>query len=350
MNRRIDEPPPLTDDALRAYLRNFYGKAVQQTSDLETKSCCADNTAARYPEIVKLIPREVKERNYGCGSSLPDDDLTGLTVVDLGSGAGLDAFIAAKLVGARGRVIGLDMTAEQLETARRNIAPTMSAFGFDEPNVMFNEDYIETADSLQDHSADLVISDCVINLSPFKQRVLSTAYRLLRDGGELHVADIVADRRVPERIRRDSKLVAECLGGALYEHDWFDLLDDCGFRDARVVSKVVVEEDVLGEPIRFYSTTVRAFKFDDPLDRRCEDYGQSATYLGTIPGAPARYSLDDHHTFEAHRPVAVCRNTARMLAETRLGRHFRVTEPVRHFGLFPCAPPASSGADVPACC
>ena len=348
MNVRFDHAE-LSDAELKAHLREFYGRSLQKTSDLSTKSCCADTTAASFSEIVGLIPGEVKERNYGCGSSLPDDDLTGLTIVDLGSGAGLDAFIAARLVGPTGRVIGLDMTEEQLDVARRNIAPTMAAYGYDSPNITFVQDYIETAECIENRSADIVISDCVINLSPMKDRVLKTAYRVLRNGGELHVADIVADRRVPAKVRDNKTMVAECLGGALYIHDWYDLLEECGFRDVRVVRCSLVEQDVLGEPVKFYSQTVRAFKFEEPLDRRCEDFGQIATYLGTIPTIPVRYQLDDHHTFEAHRPMPVCRNTARMLAETRLGKYFRVTEPIRHFGLFDCGGIEGLSDDGPCC-
>jgi hypothetical protein len=109
---------------------------------------------------------------------------------------------------------------------------------------------------------------------------------------------------------------------------------------------------VAGEPIAFDSLLVRAFKLAD-MDRRCEDYGQWATYRGGAPGAEARFELDDHHAFEARRPVAVCRNTARMLGETRLAAHFDVTAPVRHFGLFGCGPAASTPGPVApdgACC
>jgi arsenite methyltransferase len=113
-----------------------------------------------------------------------------------------------------------------------------------------------------------------------------------------------------------------------------------------------VQRDVMAEPIVFYSMTVRAFKFTDSLDRRCEDYGQVATYRGTIPQQPARFVFDDHHMFEAHRPVAVCRNTARMLQETRLGAYFDVTPPIKHFGLFPCGSPVSTGSEIAkgSCC
>lgn len=332
-------------------LREYYGSVLSSRSDLQHSVCCSDETGRRNADIVALLPREVLDRHYGCGCPLPDDDLTGLTVLDLGCGAGLDCFVAAHKVGAKGRVHGLDMTPELLAVARRNVAPVMAAFRFERPNVDFNEGFIETADAIPDGSVDLVISDCVINLSPDKDEVFRTAFRVLKDGGELHFADVVADRRVPDSIASDPVLVAECLGGALYEHDLFDLMRDAGFGDPRVSRRSITASDVAGEPITFFSVVVRAFKFAAPLDRRCEDYGQVATYRGSIAGQPARYELDDHHVFEAGRPAPVCRNTARMLGETRLAPHFDVTPPVRHFGLFACATPTAAGAPATdGCC
>lgn len=339
-----------TSAGLREYLRCYYGKIIQRTEDLEKKACCADDTKSRHSGLMKLIPPEVKERNYGCGCSIPQDDLTGLRVLDLGSGAGLDAFIVANLVGESGRVLGLDMTEEQLAVAQRNNKPVAEAYGYSRPNVEFHLGYIETADPIPDESIDLVISDCTVNLSPLKDRVFETIYRVLRPGGEFYVSDIVADRRVPKEISQDPKLVAECLGGALYEHDFLDIIQDAGFGDPRTVSKKLVEENVNGHPIRFCSVTVRGFKLRGSWDRRCEDYGQVATYQGSCAQQPARFLLDDHHIFETGRPVPVCRNTARILSETRFGKYFEVTSPRRHLGLFDCSPSATGDGSPPPCC
>lgn len=343
-------------DALRAFLREYYGKRLQSAADLTEKACCTDETQRRHAKILELIPEEVRSRHYGCGCPLPEDDLGGLAVLDLGSGAGVDAFVASYLVGPQGHVVGIDMTDEQLEVARRNAPIVARRFGYGRPNTVFRKGFIETADGVADASMDLVISDCVVNLSPRKGVVLETASRVLREGGELYVSDVVADRRVPEELRRDPKLVAECIGGAEYEHDWLDLLRDAGFTDPRVVSRKLLRSEVRDHPISFWSLTIRAFKFSRrPLDRRCEDYGQVAVYRGSLDGSPARFVFDDHHVFEAARPTAVCRNTARMLSETRLGRHFDVTPEVRHFGLFPCGPapsaaPSGETAAGGACC
>jgi SAM-dependent methyltransferase len=335
-----------TPEGLRAYLRDYYGRVLTGAEDLEKKACCADDTTSRFSDILRLIPREVRLRNYGCGCPIPREDLSGLSVLDLGSGAGLDCFVAAKLVGEAGRVQGVDMTDEQLEVARRNIEPVMRAYGFSRPNVAFHKGYIETAEAIESGTIDLVISDCVINLSPLKDQVFRTAYRVLKEGGEVMVSDIVADRRVPEAIRNDPKLVAECLGGALYEDDLMELLEECGFRSPRTVARVTVEEDVAGVPIRFYSTTIRAFKLSVPLDRREEDYGQVATYRGNCDAQRPRFALDDAHLFEAGRPRAVSRSTARILSETRLARYFDVTAEREHLGPFrdPLAGTAAPGA------
>lgn len=336
---------------LREYLRFYYGKYLTKTADLAEKACCTLDTSERHAEIFGLIPDAVVERHYGCGCPIPDDDLTGLTVLDLGSGAGVDAFLMAHKVGESGFVHGVDMTDEQLEVARSHAEEVARNFGYERPNTAFHEDFIETADAIADESIDLVISDCVLNLSPRKDLVFETIGRVLKPGGEFYVADIAADRRVPDSIRTDPQMIAECLGGALYEHDWFDLMKEHGFRDPRTVSRRTVQTEAKGEPITFYSMTVRAQKFTAPLDWRCEDYGQVAVYNGSCPGQTARFTYDDHHIFEAHRPTAVCRNTARMLSETRLGRYFEVSEPVKHFGLFPCGPaPTDAASDPTPCC
>lgn len=347
---QVKSQTPAETSALRQMLRDFYGRQIQHSDDLITKACCTDDTARQYGHILELLPDEVRDRQYGCGCPLPVDPIEGLHVLDLGSGAGVDAFLALHRVGPQGSVQGVDMTHEQLEIARRNAPLVRQRFGHERDNVHFHEDFIETADRIEDSSIDLVISDCVINLSPAKEEVFRTIWRVLKPGGEFYVSDIAADRRVPEAIRQDPRMVAECLGGAEYEHDWFDQIRNGGFLDPRVVSRRVVQEEAMGEAITFYSLNVRGFKLET-MDRRCEDYGQTATYLGSVPGAEARYWFDNHHVFEKDRPSAVCRNTARMLSETRLGRDFAVTQPIRHFGLFDCAPQQGSDPrSAPPCC
>lgn len=331
-------------DVLRSVLQEYYGRRFQTSSDFVQGACCTDDTKRRFSDILEMIPDEVKARHYGCGCPIPEDDLTGLRVLDLGCGSGVDVFVLSRLVGPSGSVFGIDMTEEQLEIGRNHVSTVMKRFGNSGNNVSFAHDFIEVAETIPDHSIDLVVSSCVINLSPRKDLVLRAIRRVLKDGGEFHISDIVADRRVPRTIREDPGMVAECLGGAEYEHDWLDLIRDSGCLDPRVVRRVEVSRDVLGEPIVFHSLTLRGFHFAERLDRRCEDYGQIATYLGSVAQQKARFVFDDHHVFEAGRPTPVCRNTARMLSETRLSSHFQVTPPLRHFGLFECSPNTSAQA------
>lgn len=323
-------------DDLYDFIREYYGQRLQKTADLAAGACCTEETAIRFKDVLSKLPDAVVSQQYGCGSPLPDDDLTGLNVLDLGSGSGTDAFIAASLVGPTGRVIGVDMTDEQLAVARDNTPAALRALGLPDGVVQFQGDYIERCADVPDGWADVVISNCVINLSPRKDAVLATISRVLKPGGELYVSDIVCDRRLPARAREDLQAYSECLTGADYEADLHDNLELAGFRDVRTMSRMVLADRIAGQGATFSSVTLRGFKIE--LDRRCEDYGQSATYKGTIPGRQTLWQLDGGHLFEVGRPMAVCRNSARMLTETRLSRHFDVTPPIKHFGLFDCGP------------
>jgi SAM-dependent methyltransferase len=337
-------------------VRNYYGRVLQSTKDLQTSACC---TAERLPphlaEIEALISDEVKDKFYGCGSPLPPA-LEGATVLDLGCGSGRDTFILSKLVGERGQVIGVDMTPEQLAVAERNLEHHRKAFGYARSNVRLVSGYIEDLKGagIASDSVDLVVSNCVVNLSPDKRRVLSEIFRVLKPGGELYFSDVYAWRRVPEEQRNDPVLLGECLGGALYVEDFRRILREVGCLDYR---KVATRRLTLDNPeierkagmIPFCSVTVRAFKL--ALEDLCEDYGQIATYLGTIPESPHRFVLDDHHTFDAGKPMLVCGNTAAMVQETRYARHFRVEgDRSVHYGPFDCAPAPSSGSASGSCC
>ena len=282
--------------------------------------------------------------------------MQGLTILDLGCGAGRDAYVLSKLVGANGSVLGVDMTAEQIAIAHAHIEYHTLKFGYTSPNVEFRHAYIENLDSagIRDNSVDLVVSNCVINLSPDKEAVFREIFRVLKPGGELYFSDIFSDRRIPAELQIDRVLQGECLSGALYMEDFRRLLAKVGVNDHRIVSASPVNLDdpkvnVEIGMVSFQSLTVRAFKL--PLEDRCEDFGQFATYRGNIPGSPHSFSLDDHHVFESSRPKMVCGNTADMLSQTRFAAHFTVTgDKSSHFGLFDCTPSAASASKPSACC
>ncbi len=330
-------------------VRRYYGKVLNASTDLKTGACCpAESMPPALQRLLEDVHPEVRNRFYGCGSPLPPA-LDGMTVLDLGCGSGRDVYLLSRLVGPSGRVIGVDMTAEQLEVARRHRGWHAERYEHDASNVSFVEGYIEdlVACGIADASIDVVVSNCVLNLSPDKERVFAEILRVLKPGGELYFSDVFADRRIPEVLRRDPVLLGECLAGALYTEDFRRLMHRLGCMDVRVVSQSPVplldpQIEVKIGMVNFRSMTVRAFRLT--LEDRCEDFGQVATYRGTIPGLPHAFVLDDHHRFEAGKPLRVCGNTFDMLAQSRYGAHFMLTgDTSTHFGLFDCAPSPASG-------
>lgn len=197
-------------------------------------------------------------------------------------------------------MIGVDMTEEQLAVARRHQDWHAERFGH--ANTDFRHGYIEdlAGAGIPDASVDVVVSNCVVNLSPDKPRVLSEIFRVLKPGGELYFSDIFSDRRLPASLLDDPVLVGECLAGALYTEDFRRALESAGCPDARTVaaSPVTISDPDIERKIgfaAFTSRTIRAFKL--PLEDRCEDYGQVAVYHGTIAEHPRAFDLDDHHRF-----------------------------------------------------
>ncbi|TXD39805.1 methyltransferase domain-containing protein [Lujinxingia vulgaris] len=327
------------------WVKDYYGKLLASSDDLQTNACCAAGAPAGWiASRLQHVHPEVSERFYGCGFPIPQA-VEGATVLDLGCGTGRDAFVIAQLVGEQGRVIGLDMTEEQLATAKKTEDWHAERFGYAQPNTSFVQGYIEDLKGadIEDGSVDVIVSNCVVNLSPRKDLVLTEAYRALKPGGELYFSDVFVDRRLPEAIANDPLLHAECLGGALYQFDFETLAKTTGFSDPRVVSTspiTINNPEIIAKVglASFVSVTYRLFKLDG-LDAQCEDYGQSATYLGGVEGAERLFWLDDHHAFEAGRPERVCGNTAAMLASTRFADFFEVRGCRQtHYGAFACGP------------
>ncbi|MCL2147986.1 MAG: methyltransferase domain-containing protein [Methanomassiliicoccaceae archaeon] len=346
-------------DEIIKQVKEYYGKKLQSREDLTTSTCCCTGAPPVEIEgVLPLIADEILDRFYGCGSPLPPL-LEGATVLDLGCGTGRDVYIASKLVGESGRVIGVDMTEEQIGTAMKYQEEQCRRFGFESSNVRFAQGYIEDLAALgvEDGSVDVVISNCVINLSPAKERVFDEIYRVLRPGGELFFSDVFSDRRIPDALAADPLLRGECLGGVMYTEDFRRLMAKAGWADFRYTSvrNVGFSEGDVKDKIgfaNFSSRTVRAFKLDD-LEDICEDYGQTATYDGSIPGHPHFFDLDDHHRFFTGKPMLVCGNTASMVSRTRYAGAFRVTgDRSVHFGRFDgCAPKdGGGGSEAGPCC
>ncbi|MCH2191066.1 MAG: methyltransferase domain-containing protein [Gammaproteobacteria bacterium] len=330
-------------------VKDYYGKVLQSSDDLKTDACCTDEGLPTYLKpILSKVHDEVLTRYYGCGLVLPEQ-LEGTRILDLGSGAGRDVYALSALVGESGEVVGVDMTDEQLKVADKYRDYHANVFGFAAPNVQFKKGYIEQLDQLQLESSsfDIIVSNCVINLSPDKTAVLEQCFELLKPGGEIYFSDVYAERRTPQYLIDDQELYGECISGALYWNDFVNLAKSTGFKDPRLVNSrpLAIENARLQEKLgnrRFYSATYRLFKIDE-LEPACEDYGQAVRYKGTIEHHADKFELDAHHIIEAGKIFPVCGNTWRMLHDTRFKEHFEFYgDWSTHYGIF-----KGCGTDMP---
>ena len=318
---------------------DYYGRQLQATSDLKTSACCDISAMPSWlkPLLGRIHP-DVLSRYYGCGLVCPPL-LEGCRVLDLGCGSGRDVYALAQLVGAAGSVVGVDMTDEQLAVARQHQAYHAGVFGYN--NVTFMHGYIERLDELDlvPGSFDVIVSNCVVNLSPDKDAVLAGVQRLLKPGGEFYFSDVYSDRRVPTVVKNDPVLYGECLGGALYWKDFERLAHRHGFADPRLVEDrpLDITDPVLAQRtgnLQFFSATYRLFKLPE-LESACEDFGQAVVYKGSVAEHGGRFVLDKHHNIQTGKVFPVCGNTWHMLRGTRFASHFDfIGNFDTHYGIF----------------
>ncbi|KAJ1950157.1 hypothetical protein FBU59_000813 [Linderina macrospora] len=316
-------------DIVYTSVKNYYGKVLESSKDLKTSACTTGS--APHPivlDAIRKIPTAVLDKFYGCGNPIPLG-ITGKSILDLGSGSGRDCYAAAALVGPEGSVIGVDMTDEQLTTARENIDKFGETLGY-APNLKFLTGYIEMLREagVPENSIDICISNCVINLSPDKPRVLQSVYDSLRDGGELYFSDMYADAKIPEAMRTHDVLLGEGMAGALYTKDFESIARSIGFAQPRVlaISHIEVHDaelKALVKDIKFYSVTYRLFKAAQPDEKEIAR-GQTAVYLGTIAGHEDKYELDVDNVFAKNVPMPISANTAEILATSWLSPFFAV--------------------------
>jgi arsenite methyltransferase len=223
-----------TQDPIHQEVQEYYGKVAR-----ESGSCCRPATGSEkiqntlYPvELLSDLPTDVANFTAGSGDPISLAQLQpGETVLDLGSGGGLDCFLAAKQVGASGHVIGVDMTQEMLARARS------SADRLQVRNVEFREGFLESM-PVEDSSVDVIISNCVINLSPDKPQVFREMFRVLKPGGRIAVSDMVLNRALSEADRKDKEKWCGCTSGALQVWEYVDELSKAGFNNIRVEPNV----------------------------------------------------------------------------------------------------------------
>jgi SAM-dependent methyltransferase len=274
-----------TPEEIKVIVRGEYGRAASQAQQ-GGSSCCSGVdlmtidpiTGNLYDQIeTNGLPPAAVAASLGCGNPTALAELQiGETVLDLGSGGGIDVLLSARRVGSTGRVYGLDMTDEMLALARQNQANAGVT------NVEFLKGEIE-AIPLPDASVDIIISNCVINLSPEKDRVFAEAYRVLKPRGRLAISDIVVRGAVPAEVRKSMELWAGCVAGALEEGDYRAMLARVGFEAIEIVPTRIytleeakgflagagLEVDAVAQHIqdRFMSAFVRACKPIDPASK-----------------------------------------------------------------------------------
>jgi SAM-dependent methyltransferase len=265
--KRPDDPKQLRDMVSEGYTR------VAR----EASSCCgssppgADETARKIgyeEEQLEAVP-DGANLGVGCGNPTAIDSLRpGEVVVDLGSGAGMDSFLAARQVGETGRVIGIDMTDAMLEKARENARKA----GFD--NVEFRKGIIEEL-PVEDESVDVILSNCVINLSPEKHRVFAEAYRVLKPGGRLMVSDVVLEQALPEKVLWSVDAYIGCVGGASLREEYLETVRRAGFREVRVE-----REACFGDVIDLDDPQIAAAMEELEITReQARDYAKAVTSL-----------------------------------------------------------------------
>jgi ubiquinone/menaquinone biosynthesis C-methylase UbiE len=339
-------------------VRERYGAGAQAQ---EAQLCCPVDYDPKYLEI---IPREVLERDYGCGD--PSKHLRpGETVLDLGSGTGKICFIAAQVVGAEGKVIGVDMTSEMLDVARRNAPVVAERLGY--ANVEFrrgriqdlalNLDLLEEeltanpvasaqsllewhdrSDELRrdqplvgDDSVDVVVSNCVLNLvdNSFKRQLFDEIYRVLRRGGRAVISDIVSDEPVPLEMQKDQELWSGCISGAFTEEGFLEAFEKAGFYGIRVIERQSEPWRTV-DGIEFRSVTVEAFK---GKEGPCIERKQAVIYRGPFKAV----FDDDGHQMERGRRYAVCEKTYEIYKREPYRDSFDFIEPLH------AVPPEEAG-------
>jgi len=311
----------------RSLVQEFYGRAAQTP---QASLCCP---VSYEVEDISHIPKEVIDRFYGCGGPMSMAGArAGETVVDLGSGAGIDVFIAARKVGPSGKAIGIDMTDPMLGVAGQNKASVAKNLGYDV--VEFRKGYLEEV-PFGDGAADLVTSNCVINLSPDKKAVFREMWRILKDHGRIVVSDIVADRELPPHLKVNVHLWGECLSGALSEDEFVAEVEKAGFYGVGVLKKQFWKEV---EGYDFFSVTVRGFKFQKTAG--CVFLGHRAVYLG-----PYTSVMDEEgHLFPRGQAIEVCTDTVAKLSHEPYKGAFVLLDP----GV--SVPEAFAAGCGPGCC
>jgi arsenite methyltransferase len=297
------------DDITRT-VRERYAKAAASGEQM----CCP--TSYDMGHLKSFIPEEVLNISYGCGTPAGLHTVNpGETVLDIGSGGGIDCFEASRLVGPTGRVIGIDMTDTMLDIARKNAAVVATNLGYPASNVEFRKGMAD-AMPVDDHTIDLIVSNCVINLAPDKRQVFREMFRVTRPGGRFTISDIVADQTVPQYLLHDAGKWGDCLSGALTLKDYIAGTVEAGFVGVHLI-KFSPWQIIDG--IHFFSVTLTGYKLPPSAN-----HTPSPRYA-TLRG-PFNRVMDERGTvYQRGIPQPITPDDALLLSQAPLSNHFVLT-------------------------
>ena len=287
-----------------------YARAVTTGEEM----CCP--TGYDHEDLRTFIPEAVLKVSYGCGTPVGLTTVQpGETVLDIGSGGGIDCFEASRRVGPSGQVIGIDMTDEMLALARSQAPVVASNLGYPNSNVDFRKGYAD-AMPVEDGCIDLIVSNCVINLAPDKSKVFREMFRVLKPGGRFTISDIVADQPIPNYMIHDKGKWGDCLSGALRLCDYWGGLREVGFRGIHQVGFIPWR---VIDGIHFLSLTLTGYKLADANPKQ-------TTRFATLKGPFSRVIDERGHSFTRGVPQAIDADTEQLLLTPPYRNQFLLSE------------------------
>ena len=297
-------------DEIEKKVSDRYARAASTGEQM----CCP--TSYDMANLKSFIPEEVLKISYGCGTPAGLNTVSaGETVLDIGSGGGIDCFEASRLVGPTGQVIGIDMTDTMLEIARKNAVVVATNLGYPASNVEFRKGMAD-AMPVDDNTIDLIISNCVINLAPDKRKVFREMFRVAKPGGRFTISDIVADQPVPQYLAHDAGKWGDCLSGALTLTDYMAGITDAGFVGLHLIKSSPWQRI---DGIHFFSVTLTGYKLLAELPVRPSRYA-------TLRGPFSRVVDERGTTYMRGIPQPLTPELARLLSQPPFASLFFFSE------------------------